>query len=43
MMLRVNEDDYNLIKELQVKLKADGIKLALGKVAGYAARKVLLK
>lgn len=42
-MIRVSEEDKKIIIELQARLKSEGITLSLGKVAGYAARKVLLK
>lgn len=41
--MKVSDEDMELIKELQASLKKEGIKMFLGQVAGYAARKVLLK
>lgn len=42
--MKVSKEDKKLLKELKASLDKEGIKLGgLGKVAGYAARKVLLK
>lgn len=43
-MMKIDKSDLELLKELQrYIIKAEGFKLPLGKVAAYAARKVLLK